>query len=94
MKKLLKILRNQAVDSTDQTLINTLRKEAETERLKLEVENKTNPYKFSYQNNKFSMCIKNIGFAYRTNMDEYRVQIGENMRKKLKEDLSNYAFLN
>ena len=34
MKKLLKILRNQAVDSTDQTLINTLRKEAETERLK------------------------------------------------------------
>ena len=34
MKKLLKILRNQAVDSTDQTLINTLRKEAEKERLK------------------------------------------------------------
>jgi hypothetical protein len=34
MKKLLKILRNQAVDSTDQILINTLRKEAETERLK------------------------------------------------------------
>ena len=52
---------------------------------KLKVENKTNPYKFSYKNNKFSICIKNIGFAYRTNMDEYRVQIGENMRKKLKE---------
>lgn len=34
MKKLLKILRNHAVDSTDQILINTLRKEAETERLK------------------------------------------------------------
>ena len=52
---------------------------------KLEVENKTNPYRFSYKNNKFSICVKNIGFAYRTNMDEYRVQIGENMRKKLKE---------
>ena len=34
MKKLLKILRNQAVDSTDQNLIDTLRKEADTERLK------------------------------------------------------------
>jgi hypothetical protein len=34
MKKILKILRNQAVDSTDQNLINTLRKEVETERLK------------------------------------------------------------
>ena len=34
MKKLLKILRNQAVDSTDQILINSIRKEAETERLK------------------------------------------------------------
>ena len=52
---------------------------------KLKVENQTNPYKFSYKKNKFSLCIKNIGFAYRTNMDEYRVQIGENMRTKLKE---------
>jgi len=34
MKKLLKILRNQAVDSTDQNLIDTLRKEVKTERLK------------------------------------------------------------
>lgn len=34
MKKLLKILRNQAVDSTDQNLIDNLRKEADTERLK------------------------------------------------------------
>lgn len=34
MKKILKILRNQAVDSTDQNLIDTLRKEADTERLK------------------------------------------------------------
>jgi hypothetical protein len=34
MKKILKILRNQAVDSTDQNLIDTLRKEVETERLK------------------------------------------------------------
>ena len=52
---------------------------------KLKVENKSNPFKFSYKNNKFSLCVRNIGFAYRTNMDEYRVQIGENMRKKLKE---------
>ena len=52
---------------------------------KLDVENKTSPFKFSYKNNKFSLCIRNIGFAYRTNMDEYRVQIGENTRKKLKE---------
>ena len=50
---------------------------------KLVVENQYNPYKFSYKNNKFSLCIKNIGFAYRTNMDEYRVQIGEKTRKKL-----------
>ncbi|MAH26975.1 MAG: hypothetical protein CMI19_08510 [Opitutae bacterium] len=34
MKKILKILRNQAVDSTDQNLINTLRREAQKERLK------------------------------------------------------------
>ena len=34
MKKILKILRNQAVDSTDQNLIDTLRKEVKTERLK------------------------------------------------------------
>ena len=52
---------------------------------KLVVENQTNPYKFTYKKNKFSLCIKNIGFAYRTNMDEYRVQIGEKTRKKLKE---------
>ena len=34
MKKLLKILRNQAVGSTDQNLIDTLRREAQKERLK------------------------------------------------------------
>ena len=34
MKKILKILRNQAVDSTDQNLIDTLRREAQKERLK------------------------------------------------------------
>ena len=29
-------------------------------------------------------CFKNIGFAYRTNLDEYRVQIGEKFREQLK----------
>jgi len=52
---------------------------------KFKVENKTNPFKFQYKLNKFSLCMRNISFAYRTNMDEYRVQIGENLRKKLKE---------
>ena len=47
---------------------------------KLIVENKTNPYKFTYKGSKFSLCLKNIGFAYRTNLDEYRVQIGERNR--------------
>jgi|TARA_Y100000294_G_scaffold8179_1_gene7792 hypothetical protein len=50
----------------------------------LMVENKNNPYKFRYKNNKFSLCIRNIGFAYRTNKDEYRVQIGEKIREKLR----------
>ena len=27
---------------------------------------------------------QNIGFAYRTNLDEYRVQIGEKFREQLK----------
>jgi hypothetical protein len=52
---------------------------------KLVVENKTNPYKFTYRGNKFSLCLKNISFAYRTNLDEYRVQIAERNRIKLKE---------
>ena len=52
---------------------------------KLVVEKKSNPFKFSYKNSKFSLCIKNIGFAYRTNIDEYRVQIGEKTREKLKD---------
>ena len=51
---------------------------------KLKVENKNNPFKFYYKDNKFSLCIKNIGFAYRTNLDEYRVQIGEKLREQLK----------
>ena len=52
---------------------------------KLVVEKKTNPFKFTYKDNKFSLCFKNIGFAYRANLDEYRVQIGERNRLKLKE---------
>ena len=52
---------------------------------KLIIENEINPYKFSYKNNKFSLSIKKINFAHRTNLDEYRVQIGEVMRIKLKE---------
>jgi len=52
---------------------------------KLVIENKTSPHKFIYNDKKFSLCIKNIGFAYRTNLDEYRVQIGERTREKLKE---------
>jgi hypothetical protein len=52
---------------------------------KLIIKNKTNPYKFIYKDSKFSICIKNISFAYRTNQDEYRVQIGERTRLKLKE---------
>ena len=51
---------------------------------KLKVEKNTNPFKFSYKDNKFSLCQKNIGFAYRTNLDEYRVQIGEKFREQLK----------
>ncbi len=51
---------------------------------KLIVENKSNPFKFSYKDNKFSLCLKNIGFAYRTNQDEYRVQVGEKFREQLK----------
>ena len=37
----------------------------------LRVEKNTNPFKFTYKHNKFSLCLKNIGFAYRTNLDEY-----------------------
>jgi hypothetical protein len=51
----------------------------------LTIETISNPCKFIYKGNKYSLCIKNIGFAYRTNLDEYRVQIGERMRIKLKE---------
>ena len=51
---------------------------------KLKVEKKNNPFKFYYKDNKFSLCIKNISFAYRTNLDEYRVQIGEKFREQLK----------
>lgn len=51
---------------------------------KLILENKSNPFKFSYKDNKFSLCLKNIGFAYRTNQDEYRVQVGEKFREQLK----------
>ena len=51
---------------------------------KLKVEKNTNPFKFSYKDNKFSLCQKNIGFAYRTNLDEFRVQIGEKFREQLK----------
>ena len=50
----------------------------------LKVEKNSNPFKFSYKHNKFSLCLKNIGFAYRTNLDEYRVQIGEKFREQLK----------
>ena len=50
----------------------------------LKVEKNSNPFKFSYKHNKFSLCLKNIGFAYRTNLDEYRVQIAEKFREQLK----------
>ena len=30
----------------------------------LEVEKYSNPFKFTYKHNKFSLCLKNIGFAY------------------------------
>jgi len=56
-------------------------------RQKISINNRNNrqPCKLIYKGSKYSLCIKNIGFAYRTNLDEYRVQIGENMRIKLKE---------
>jgi len=50
----------------------------------LSIETSGNPCKLTYKGNKYSLCIKNINFAYRTNLDEYRVQIGEKMRVKLK----------
>ena len=53
-------------------------------KFKLIVENNSNPFKFSYKANKFSLCLKNIGFAYRTNQDEYRIQVGEKIREQLK----------
>ena len=54
-------------------------------KFQLTIETTGNPCKLIYKGSKYSLCIKNIGFAYRTNLDEYRVQIGENMRIKLKE---------
>ena len=54
-------------------------------KFQLIIETSGNPSKFTYKGSKYSLCIKNIGFAYRTNLDEYRVQIGEKMRVKLKE---------
>ena len=52
---------------------------------KLKVVNKSNPWKFNYKNLNFSVCIRNISFAYRTNKDEYRVQVGKDSRTKLKD---------
>ena len=54
-------------------------------KFQLTIETFSNPCKLTYKGSKYSLCIKNIGFAYRTNLDEYRVQIGEKMRIKLKE---------
>ncbi len=63
----------------------SLLKYLKDKKLQLTDETTGNPCKFIYKANKFSLCIKNIGFAYRSNLDEYRVQIGEKMRIKLKE---------
>ena len=61
--------------------------------IKLVIENKRwsriTTKKFVYKNRKYSICMKNIRFAYRTNSDEFRIQVGENLRNILKDDHQN-----
>jgi hypothetical protein len=50
----------------------------------IKVIEKRNLAKFIYKNQKFSVRVSRVCFAYRKNKDEYRVQVNEENREKLK----------
>lgn len=50
----------------------------------VEVVEKNTLAKFTYKNQKFSVRVSKVCFAYRKNKDEYRVQVNEENREKLR----------